>query len=162
VSSIAGVTSRGVRLLLAAAFVLTSPAFHANGAIPRASTCDGKDTSPPLRWTAPPRGTGSLALRVYDTDARFTHWLAWGIPASSRSLPTGRRPPRQGRNDFGRARYSGPCPPRGAPHHYVFTLYALAKPLTLRPGSGGFAFVTALARSRILGNAQLTGTYRRR
>jgi Raf kinase inhibitor-like YbhB/YbcL family protein len=151
-----------VRLLLAASFVLTSPAFHANGAIPRAYTCDGKDTSPPLRWTSPPRPTRSLALRVYDADARFTHWLAWDIPAGSRGLAAGRRPPRQGRNDFGRAEYSGPCPPKGAPHHYVFTLYALAKPLTLRTGSSAFAFVTAVARSRIVGHAQLTGTYRRR
>ena len=149
----------GVKLLLAA-FVLASPAFHANAPIPRAYTCDGRDTSPPLRWTAPPRGTRSLALRVYDTDARFTHWLAWGIATRSRTLHAGAVPAHQGRNGFGRVGYSGPCPPSGAPHHYVFTLYALARPLSLR-GSNASAFTAALARGHVLARATLTGTYRR-
>src|SRR5262249_24180984 len=39
---------------LAAALVLTSPAFHTGGTIPVRYTCDGADVSPPLRWTAPP------------------------------------------------------------------------------------------------------------
>ena len=34
----------------------------------------------------------------------------------------------QPRNDFGDAGYSGPCPPPGKPHHYVFTVYALDVP----------------------------------
>ena len=149
-----------MKLLLAASFVLTSPAFHANAPIPRAYTCDGRDTSPPLRWTAPPHGTRSLALRVYDTDAHFTHWLAWSISTRSRSLRAGALPPRQGRNDFGRAGYSGPCPPSGAPHHYVFTLYALARALS-PAGSNAGAFTAALTRAHVLARATLTGTYRR-
>ena len=51
--------------LLLAAFVLSSPAFHANAPIPRAYTCDGRDTAPPLRWTAPPRGTRSRHHYVF-------------------------------------------------------------------------------------------------
>jgi len=149
-----------VKLLLAASFVLTSPAFHANGPIPRAYTCDGRNASPPLRWTAPPRGTSSLALRVYDADARFTHWVAWGISSRSRSLRAGARPPHQGRNDFSQVGYEGPCPPKGKPHHYLFTLYALARALSPK-GSNARAFNTALAKAHPISTATLTGTYGR-
>ena len=60
-----------------------------------------------------------------DTDAHFRHWVAWGIQPNVRSLAAGRHPPHEGRNSFGRRRYDGPCPPPGAPHHYVFRVYAL-------------------------------------
>jgi phosphatidylethanolamine-binding protein (PEBP) family uncharacterized protein len=48
---------------------LTSPAFAAGGEIPARYTCEGADLSPPHAWTAPPYGTGSLALVVDDPDA---------------------------------------------------------------------------------------------
>jgi Raf kinase inhibitor-like YbhB/YbcL family protein len=31
----------------------------------------------------------------------------------------------QVRNDFSLTGYGGPCPPKGAPHHYHITVYAL-------------------------------------
>jgi Raf kinase inhibitor-like YbhB/YbcL family protein len=151
-----------VRLLLAASFFLTSPAFHANGPIPPAYTCDGRNTSPPLVWTAPPRGTRSLALQVYDADAHFTHWLAWGISPGARKLRAAQKPPLQGRNDFSRLGYSGPCPPKkGKPHHYLFTLFALARAPSPK-GSNATAFNAALTKAHILATSTLTGTYRRR
>jgi Raf kinase inhibitor-like YbhB/YbcL family protein len=126
-------------------------------------TCDGRNISPPLRWTAPPRGACSLALRLYDVDAAgFTHWLAWGISTRSRGLRAAQRPPKQGRNDFGRIGYGGPCPPRGKPHHYAFLLYALARPLALAPGSREGAFAAGLKTAHVLAQAKLIGTYKRR
>lgn len=151
-----GAVAAGPRL------VLSSPAFGAGKPIPRAYTCDGQGTSPPLRWTAPPSGTRSFALRVYDTDAGFTHWLAWGISSGSRGLARAQRPPRQGRNDFGRIGYGGPCPPTGKPHHYLFSLYALARPLRIQAGSADDKFVAALKAARVLAQAKLVGTYKRR
>jgi Raf kinase inhibitor-like YbhB/YbcL family protein len=147
----------------AARLALSSPAFRAGGAVPRVHTCDGRDSSPPLRWTAPPRGARSLALHVYDVDAsRFVHWIGWGIPARARGLRAGQRAPREGRNGFGGIGYGGPCPPAGRRHRYVFVLYALARRPALAPGSGEKAFATAVRAARVLAQARLVGTYRRR
>ncbi len=114
---------------LVAAFALTSPAFHAGGTIPARYTCTGADVSPPLAWTAPPRGTRSFSLTVVDLDAHgFVHWRASGIPSSARRLRAGQRPPVEGLNTFGRRGWSGPCPPAGSgTHRYLFTLRALGR-----------------------------------
>ena len=134
---------------LLAAFVLTSAAFHPGGSIPRAYTCEGGNVSPSLRWTQPPVGTKAFAITMVDTDAHFTHWIAWGIPARARALAAGQRPPHQAPNSFGRTGYGGPCPPPGAPHRYVFTVYALDR--SVGPKFAG----------HILATARLTGTFHR-
>ena len=147
----------------AAAFRLTSPAFRSGGAIPKRFSCDGADVSPPLRWTAPPRRTRSLVLLVVDTSTKppYTHWLAWGISPRSRGLAAGARPPLQGRNDFGRTGYGGPCPPSGPKHRYVFRLYALRTPLKLAAGATARDLDRALRPANVLRRASLAGTYRR-
>ncbi len=145
---------------LAAAFVLTIPGLGPGHAIPRKYTCDGAQTSPPLRWKAPPRGTKAFALYVLDRDAGpYTHWTLWDLPASSRGLPAGTKWPRQGQNSFGQVGYAGPCPPSGR-HRYVFTLYALKRKLALPRGATPSQFTHALTRSA-LATATITGTYKR-
>lgn len=129
--------------LVGAAFALTSPAFHAGGTIPTRYTCDGGNVSPPLRWTAPPRGTSSFGLTMVDVTAGFLHWQALRIPATARSLPAGAKLAHTSLNSFHQPGYGGPCPPAGAPHRYVFTVRALAK-------SG-----------RVLAEASLAGRYAR-
>jgi Raf kinase inhibitor-like YbhB/YbcL family protein len=144
-------------------FRLSSPAFRGGARIPVRFTCDGADVSPPLRWTAPPRGTRSLALVVTDvsTPRPYTHWLVWGISPRARGLASGARPPREGRNDFGRRGYGGPCPPAGPAHRYVFRLYALRVPLRLAAGADVAAFRRALARQPVLTVATVARTYGR-
>ena len=134
---------------LLAAFVLTSTAFYPGGTIPRAYTCEGRGVSPPLQWTRPPAGTKAFGITMIDTDAHFTHWVAWGIPTSTRGLVAGQRPPRQARNSFGHTGYGGPCPPPGPQHHYVFTVYALDR--NVGPSFAG----------HVLAHARLTGLFRR-
>lgn len=129
---------------LAAAFVLTSPAFQPGGTIPARYTCEGSNVSPPLRWTAPPRGTASLSLTVFDPDAPgggFLHWRIRRLPAGTRSLPAGSR--LGGPNGSGRPGWTGPCPPPGRAHHYRFELRALGRSGT------------------VLAVARLVGLYRR-
>jgi Raf kinase inhibitor-like YbhB/YbcL family protein len=112
---------------LAAAFVLTSPAFHTGGTIPTRYTCDGANVSPALRWTAPPKGTASFSLTVFDPDAPgggFLHWKINRLSAKARSLPAGSK--LGGANQTGGSGYTGPCPPSGV-HHYRFELRALGK-----------------------------------
>jgi Raf kinase inhibitor-like YbhB/YbcL family protein len=144
-------------------FGLESPAFRPGGAIPKRFTCDGADVSPPLRWPKPPARARGLALLVVDlsTPSSFVHWLAWGMAPRSRGLAAGARPPRQGRNDFGRVGWGGPCPPPGTRHRYGFVLYVLRRPLQLRNGATGREFGRAVRRAGALRQELLLGTYRR-
>jgi Raf kinase inhibitor-like YbhB/YbcL family protein len=147
-----------------AEFSLTSAALAGEGSIPRRHTCDGEDRSPPLSWSAPPAGTGSLALVLDDPDApggRFVHWLAWGIPPDTGGLAEGEAAPLEGRNDFGTVGYRGPCPPRGhGPHRYRFRLHALAGEPRLASGAGVRELARAVTAS-LLAVAELVGTYER-
>lgn len=150
-----------------ASFSLTSPAFPSGGQIPRRHSCEGEDLSPPLSWSGAPDGAAGFALVVDDRDARgFVHWVVADLPASTTGLPegvpsSGPGVPPQGRNDFGRVGWGGPCPPPGSgDHHYVFTLYALSSPLGLG-GSPSASQVRAAAQGRVLAAAVLEGTFRR-
>lgn len=151
---------------------LTSPAFADGGPIPRAHTCDGADVSPPLAWSGTPDGTAEFALIVDDPDApggSFVHWVLYALPASTTNLPSGfpteretTQPvtARQGTNGFRRVGYSGPCPPRGPAHHYVFRLYALDAALPAPPGATKEVLLRAI-HGHGLGQAELVGTYGR-
>src|SRR5829696_8115742 len=115
---------------------ISSPAFNAGAAIPQRFTCDGDNLSPPLRWSAVPAGTVEVGLVVDDPDAprgTYVHWVLVGLNPASTELAEGAVPPgaRQVRNSAGKAAYTGPCPPGGAPHHYRFTVYASSAGLRL-------------------------------
>jgi Raf kinase inhibitor-like YbhB/YbcL family protein len=154
----------------ATAFELTSAAFPSGGTIPARHTCDGPDLSPPLAWTAPPAGTAAFALVCEDPDAPrglWAHWVLWNVPATATALPEGVKADevladggRHGRNDFDKLGHNGPCPPPGAPHRYVFRLYALDAKPALAPGATRQALLDAL-RGHVLGTAELTGRYGR-
>ncbi len=151
-------------------FTLKSAVFSYGGEIPRKHTCDGPDLSPALGWSDPPAKSVSFALIADDPDApagTWVHWVIYDLPGTSRALPEGlsKTPElpdgsRQGRNDFGRAGYGGPCPPRGAPHRYVFKLYALDGKLNLKAGATK-ADVERAMRGHILGQTELMGKYKR-
>jgi len=150
---------------------LTTTAFTPGEEIPGTFTCDGSDASPALKWNAPPSGTQCFALVVDDPDAprgTWVHWVLWNLAATERELPEGVPPhgqlssgARQGRNDFGKIGYGGPCPPPGAPHRYFFRLYALDKTLTFGAGATRAQLDRAM-RSHILAQAEVMGLYRRR
>ena len=153
------------------AFTLTSTAFSDGAAIPAQYTCDGVDVSPPLAWSGPPPGTRSFALIADDPDApvgTWVHWVLYNLPAAVSELPENIAKvesldlggARQGRNDFRRPGYGGPCPPPGPAHRYFFKLYALDAPLQLKPG-GQKKDLEAAMEGHVLGSAQLMGTYGR-
>ena len=149
--------------VLAAILALVSPAFHGGARIPARYTCTGANVSPPLRWTAPPRATRSFALLVVDPDApggTFTHWTLWNLPATRRSLPAGFKWKWQGRNDGGSIGYTGPCPPAGPRHHYVFTLYAVDRRLAVPRGASPSVVISAVVR-HTRSTATLVGVYSR-
>jgi hypothetical protein len=149
---------------------ISSTAFLEGGSIPKKYTCDSEDISPPLAWNGVPAGTKSLALIADDPDApmgTWVHWVLFDIPASLSSLPeaVAKTPTvqgigTQGKNDFGKTGYGGPCPPRGKPHRYFFKLYALDTALNLKAGASKAEVENAM-RGHILGQGQLMGTYSR-
>jgi Raf kinase inhibitor-like YbhB/YbcL family protein len=147
------------------AFALTSPSFGESDPIPQEFSCDGSNVSPPLSWTGVPSGAGALVLVVDDPDARgFVHWIVLDLDGTDGDLPKGVAPtvdsPQQGRNDFGNVGWGGPCPPSGT-HRYEFTLTAIAAPLGLTGQPSGQDVAAALAAADVLGQAALSGTYRR-
>jgi len=151
-------------------FALKSTAFANGGEIPRRYTCDGADLSPALSWDDLPAGAQSLALIADDPDApvgTWTHWIAWNIPAKATLLPEGvpkvealDNGARQGRNDFKRIGYGGPCPPPGKPHRYFFKLYALDARLDVKAGAGRSELELAM-KPYVLSQTAWMGTYRR-
>jgi Raf kinase inhibitor-like YbhB/YbcL family protein len=161
-SGSAGSTSEETNM---AAFVLSSPSFTEGGPIPSRHTCDGQDISPALSWEGAPAGTAAFVLIVDDPDAvgGFIHWLVYDMAGgASGSLPEGvaaAGPPPQGRSDFGRPGWGGPCPPGGT-HHYQFTLYALSARLGLS-GAPSAAAVRSAMEGKILAQTRLVGTYKR-
>lgn len=146
-----------------------STVFEEGEKIPKAYTCDGENISPPLAWEGLPEGTESLALICDDPDApvgTWVHWVLFNIPADGRELSEN-IPPRehfmdgstQGRNDFRRIGYGGPCPPGGT-HRYFFKLYALDSVLDLGPGISKDGLLEAM-EGHILERSRLMGRYSR-
>jgi Raf kinase inhibitor-like YbhB/YbcL family protein len=145
---------------------LTSDAFQDGQPIPAYHTCDGANQSPPLSWGEPPQGTKSFALVIDDPDApggTFRHWGAFDIPASTRRIGAGQQPGTQAMNDFGKAGYGGPCPPKGhGPHHYHFKLFALDTDKLGLSARAKVADVENSATQHAIAEGELVGTYERK
>jgi Raf kinase inhibitor-like YbhB/YbcL family protein len=159
------------------ALQLGSSAFAHGEEIPQEYTCDGADTSPQLHWTGVPEGAKSLALIVDDPDApdpaapqrTYVHWVLYDIPPTVTELPAGTAVPggaaasdgaREGKNDWDRTGYGGPCPPIGR-HRYFFKLYALDAGLG-DLGSPTKAELERAMEGHVLEQTELMGTYERR
>ena len=151
-------------------FQISTNVFSPGGTIPKKYTCDGPDVSPPLNWTDAPAANKSFALIADDPDApvgTWVHWVAFNVPAASRQLPEGVKKEEQlpdgtlqGRNDFRKIGYGGPCPPPGTPHRYFFKLYALDTMLNLKAGATKQDVERAM-QGHVVGEAQLMGRYGR-
>jgi Raf kinase inhibitor-like YbhB/YbcL family protein len=162
---------------------LRSSAFADGEMIPKEFTCDGAGTSPPLEWSGVPREAKSLALFCDDPDApmgTFSHWVVVELPAGVKGLKEGvpaeavlpaasmvsaaasdvSAAARQGKNDFGKAGYGGPCPPSGT-HRYVFRIYALDASTKFDAASPTRSDVLNAIKGHILAEGKLVGRYAR-
>jgi Raf kinase inhibitor-like YbhB/YbcL family protein len=137
--------------------------------------CTGGNLSPELTWSDPPPGTKSFAVLAHDPDAPtggagFWHWLLVDIPpdvrglkqgagdASGKGLPPGAH---HLETDFGEKAYGGPCPPPGAPHRYVFTVYALKIDKLGDAAKGRTAIAGFTINANTLAKASITGLFGR-
>jgi Raf kinase inhibitor-like YbhB/YbcL family protein len=153
--------------------ILTSTAFSHHQEIPLLYTCDGSDLSPPLNWSGVPRGTESLVLIVCDPDApdpaapkmTWVHWVLYNLPPDATGLVQGIAGPdlpagtMEGKNDWQRTGYGGPCPPIGR-HRYFFTLYALDSVLPDLDRPTKVKLEKAM-QGHVLTEVELMGTYQR-
>ena len=147
------------------AFQLFSNAFSEGGWIPELHSCHGADISPSLEWSGEPPETRSFALIVEDPDApagTWCHWLLYDIAPKVHNLAQGYKPGSlgtSGTNDFGKAGYGGPCPPKGGPHRYFFKLFALdVHTLGLPQGVKRRVLETAI-KGHVLAEAQYMGKF---
>jgi Raf kinase inhibitor-like YbhB/YbcL family protein len=117
---------------------LTSSAWHDGETIPPAYGQSGGDVSPPFEWSGVPDGIVSFVFVAHDADAAIgsgtddlLQWLLWNIPGSARALPA--HVPQGAELPDGSRQISATGPyyrapaasAGGAPHHYLFELYAL-------------------------------------
>lgn len=147
--------------------IIASESFKNGEFLDRDYTCDGKDLSPELHWTFSGKAE-SFAITCEDPDApggNFVHWVLYNIPGPLRKLPGGFPKSHAGDgclhgvNDFGETGYNGPCPPKGKPHRYIFTVYALDSKISdcnLR-----LTEFKKLIKGHVLGSACITGMYKR-
>lgn len=161
--------------LTAPPFALDSPGLQDGSRVPLASVygqCGGGNQSPPLRWHDAPARTQSYAVTVYDQSVRggFWHWIAFDIAPGAHGLNAGAGTPHSGnapgdtvqlKNDFGNVGYSGPCPPPGAAHTYVITVYALDVPALGLATHFSRRDALAAIRRHALAQAALTVTWGR-
>ena len=146
-----------------------SSAFKYGGYIPSRYTCDGENISPQLSWSKGPSGTKSYAIIADDPDApmgTWVHWVIYNIPDNVTSLPEALSNAKrldfgayQGKNDFKKIGYGGPCPPGGT-HRYYFKVYALDTVLDSGPGLTKRQLLKAM-EGHILAKGELMGKYSR-
>ncbi len=160
-------------------FTLTSPGLKDGGtmtmdAVFNGFGCTGKNISPALSWAGAPEGTKSFAITVYDPDAPtgsgWWHWTVVNIPATVTSLAAGAgsttpalpKGAAQGRTDFGKPGYGGPCPPKGdKPHRYIFTVWALKTDKLDLNGDASGAMVGYNLNGNKLASASFTALFGR-
>jgi Raf kinase inhibitor-like YbhB/YbcL family protein len=151
-------------------FKIFSPVFEEGKLIPSKYTCDGLNVSPPLKWINVPGSAKSLTIISDDPDAPvgdWVHWVIYNIPpetteikeeaSSKKLLPKGSL---EGKNDFRKLGYGGPCPPSGV-HRYFFKLYALDIVLHAKEGLSKKQLLE-LMKGHILAETTLMGKYQRR
>jgi Raf kinase inhibitor-like YbhB/YbcL family protein len=155
------------------AFNIQSSEFGHGAAIPTVYTCQGDDISPPISWEGVPEGTQSLALIVHDPDVPspdnpvriWVHWVMYNIPhdttklaahITTADLAAGTL---EGKNDWNRTGYGGPCPPLGR-HRYFFKLYALDTVLEDLHQPKKEQLERAM-QGHIIAEAELVGTYQK-
>ena len=160
--TLAGCGTAGYGAPVAPASMSISSAAFVSGMLAQRYTCHGAKTNPPLNWSGAPAGTKSLALIVDDSSAPITptiYWLVFDINPGATDIQEGALPTgaRQALNSADTATYDAPCP-RGRPHSYRFTIYALNTALKLPNGAPLQTAWTAIAAATIgRGRIAVTG-----
>ena len=118
-------------------FTITSNSFKDSKVIQNIYACP-ENRQPHFSWKDYPDNTKCFAIIMDDADAipvvgyTFVHWNVFNIPSTITSINEGQKiieGSSIGVNHFKRKDYSGPCPPKGTPHTYNTSIYALNRSL---------------------------------
>ena len=118
-------------------FTITSNSFKDGEVIKNIYACP-ENRQPHFSWKGYPENTKYFAIIMDDADAIsvvghiFVHWNVFNIPSTITSINEGQKiieGSTMGMNHFKRKDYSGPCPPKGNPHTYATSIYALQQRL---------------------------------
>ncbi|WP_200823853.1 YbhB/YbcL family Raf kinase inhibitor-like protein [Nonomuraea solani] len=109
---------------------VSSPELREGKPLPRAFSCRGDQSSPPLRWSSQPLSEAkSIAIVVdsHTTSESAVHWVLYNIPATTTELGANASadPPEgsgQAKTTSGKAGYEPPCQESG---NYRFSVYTL-------------------------------------
>ena len=137
--------------------------FAEGGAIPAGFTCDGKNVSPAINWAGVPEGTVEIAIQVVDLETDdYTHWVITGLQPAAGGVAEGVVPVGavQAKNSKGTLGYTGPCPPKGTLHNYLYEVDALDSHVTIGSGTDPDSALQAIGAATIQ-SASVTGTYQR-
>ena len=146
---------------------VSSPAIRPDGTLAPEYSGYGRNIPPAVAWSGQPAKTRAFVLLVQDPDGSgaepVIHWVAYDIPAGVTALarrtpnePRLDKPPgmKQGPNSHGGLGWTGPHPPVGDPaHHYHLQVFALDRPLKLKPGAALEA-VSAAMRGHVIAKGQ--------
>ncbi|HXS34668.1 MAG TPA: YbhB/YbcL family Raf kinase inhibitor-like protein [Solirubrobacterales bacterium] len=155
-----GITPQERKEVTVASMALVSPSSLGSSGgpqtLPAEYTCDGKSTSPALRWQGVPPGTAELvlfAMNVQPVNGKlFFDWAVGGLSPDLDEIEAGKLPRGAvtGRNSFGKVDYE--ICPEGS-ETYMFILFALPKKLS--PSQGFEPFEVREAATNLSGNAGL-------
>lgn len=151
----------------AGTFAVHSDSFKNGDYLPAEYSCEGADLSPDIQWKFS-GAAESFALICEDPDApggTFIHWVIYNIPGNVKQLRkgypkiSGKEGTCQGMTDFGKVGYNGPCPPKGKPHRYIFTVYALDEKIS--EVNLNSRMLKARMKGHLLGSGSITGLFKR-
>lgn len=139
--------------------------------VPREFTCDGTNQSPEMKIRGIPADAKSIVLIMEDPDAPvglFVHWVLYNIGPGTTVIKSGMEKSIntsegfvQGKNDFDRIGYDGPCPPKGHGYHrYFFKLYALDSKIEIAEPVTRDKVLKAID-GKILEQTEIMGKYKR-
>jgi hypothetical protein len=165
--------SKRVNVAAAAKIEVTSPAFDADGRIPRRFAMQGENVSPPLKLHGVPPQAEEVVILCEDPDAPlfspFVHWILTGISPSVEEISEGLEVgpvlntlpgAKQGKNTLRRVAYDGPSPPPGhGEHRYHFQVFALKHPLPPSTTPIQRDDLLEQMRDNVIGFGELVGTY---
>ena len=151
------------------AFTITSNSFKDRAVIKNIYACP-ENRQPHFTWKSYPDNTKCFVIIMDDVDAIsvvghiFVHWNLFNIPATTTSIKEGQKSVEgstMGINHFKRKDYSGPCPPKGTPHTYTTSIYALNRRLDNIDTETPWTKIKfeSLFKPDILNVAEITGIY---
>lgn len=151
--------------------LIASDAFSQNEMIPEKYTCEGQNISPKIKIPDASDKAKTFVLIMEDTDApggTFVHWVMYNMPAYKLEIKEGVTKlekltdgTMQGKNDYGKIGYDGPCPPPGSTHRYYFKLYGIDEFVQVPPGLTKDQ-LEAVIKGHIVDQAELIGLYKKK